>query len=103
MSRLCSINIMGQDYPIEYVDLTEQDVWGLHLHDSRSIQIHEGLTGYDERSTILHETIHAILFEAGIHGMITKKLEEAICRSVENGLMRSGLIKDQFTQKSPNP
>jgi Zn-dependent peptidase ImmA (M78 family) len=99
MTKLEKVNVFGRVYPIVYEDLSSENIWGDHLHDERMIRIDENLTPENERATILHEVIHAILFESGLHSMLTRKLEETLCRSIENGLIGTGLIKDTFDEK----
>lgn len=91
-----SITILGRVYPIVYEDLSAENIWGEHCQDELNIRIHNDLTDEQTRTTILHEALHAILHESGLNRCLTKKLEESICRAIENGLFRSGLIKERF-------
>lgn len=90
------INVLGRDYRIAYEDLSAEQLWGEHDQDAVLIRVDKNLTDEQTRSTIVHEVVHAILFEAGLNKMLTRKLEESICRAVEHGLFRSGLIKEKF-------
>lgn len=91
--KLTEVNVFGRVYKIEYVDLTEQGIWGEHDQDALTIRIQEGLPEETRRSTILHEIIHAVFFETGLNKMVTRKLEESICMAVEHGVFRTGLIR----------
>jgi hypothetical protein len=49
-----------------------------------------GLKGSDADATLMHEVIHAVLHESGIHFNWTEEFTESVVRALENGLYRAG-------------
>lgn len=88
------ITVLGRTYAIQYVDL--DDTYGEHDQVDKVIRIHHSLSEEDRRATVVHEVIHAILFESGLGQLLDGDLEEALCRAIEHGLMGSGLIKESI-------
>jgi hypothetical protein len=89
-----TINILGREYRIEYVSAATLDgSHGDHDGDEGLIRVNQ-TSQIAKKEIILHEVLHAILHEAGIGFILKSKLEEAIVRALENGLIRAGLIRD---------
>lgn len=93
---ITKVTILGREYPIVYEDLSGENLWGEHCQDELIIRVHNDLTEDQTRTTILHEALHAIFHESGLNRSLTRKLEESICRAIEHGLFRSGLLKERF-------
>jgi hypothetical protein len=86
--------ILGKTYTIEYVPLDE-DLYGDCKCGEGAIRIRQNMTYEQKTATIVHEVLHAILFEAGIAHMIDdSNQEEGIVRAIEHGLIRSGIIRE---------
>jgi hypothetical protein len=88
-----TINVMGREYRIEYVPATELDGCHGDMDGDRGV-IRVDQASSEQREIILHETIHAILSECGLKYILKRKLEEALVRAIESGLIRAGLIRD---------
>jgi Zn-dependent peptidase ImmA (M78 family) len=90
-----AINVMGRPYRIEYVAFDEGH-YGEMQGEKGTIRIKANLPPEEWQATLVHELIHAILYESGLTHILEKEndLEEAIVRAVEHGLVRSGVIRD---------
>jgi Zn-dependent peptidase ImmA (M78 family) len=90
------VSVLGRLYRIEYVAFEEGN-YGECQGEKGLIRIREGLPEEERRATIVHELLHAILYESGITHILEKDnehLEEAIVRAIEHGLIRSDVIRD---------
>lgn len=64
--------------------------YGLCDFNAGTIWLRSGLKGRDADDTLLHEVIHAILHESGIHFNMTTEFTETVVRAMEHGLSRAG-------------
>ena len=90
------LTVLGRVYRIEYVAFEEGNYGEMH-GEKGLIKIKDGLSPDEWKATIIHELIHAILYESGLTHILEHKevdLEEAIVRAVEHGLIRSGVIRN---------
>jgi len=95
------VSVLGRGYRIEYVEFEEGNYGECH-GEKGIIKIKAGLSDEERRATIVHELLHAILFESGLTHILEHKetdLEEAIVRAIEHGLLRSDVIRD-FNEKA---
>ena len=88
-----TVNILGRVYTIKICKLAK-DTYGECDTDKAVIRLnrrHE-----DMMDTLVHEVVHAILFESGIKHILESHdgLEEAIVRAIEHGLSTAELIRD---------
>ena len=89
LSKL-KLPILGREHSVQVDSISDR---GEYDSFTATIRINEN--DPDKRSVLVHEAIHAILYESGLcHVLERDNLEEAVVLAVENGLMRSGLIKD---------
>ena len=75
---------MGKKIPIRYFDsLSKGDLGRFEVYPT---EIH--IVDDDHwREHLLHEVLHAILFLSGHSEQLDQKLEEAIVRAIEHGLL----------------
>lgn len=60
----------------------------------REIYINPEYPIEEQRATLFHETLHAVLFEGGISKALPGELEEAVVTCIENGLFpQVGFVK----------
>lgn len=65
--------------------LREEDCYGKYDFDTRTIQI--GKIHPDaQRQVLWHEWIHSVIFDSGLHNMITKEQHEAVCDTIATAL-----------------
>lgn len=71
-----SLKILGKKWSVDYVKDTplEKDEMGLCDLEKQAIHIKEGLPAEQERSTLLHESIHAISDSLGL-GLSEKQVQ----------------------------
>lgn len=83
------VNILGVQFEVERVEL--EGLHGQCFYDQRLIQLD---SRYDEQTTaatLLHEVLHAILFQSGQSAAInSESREEGIVRALEHGLTLAG-------------
>lgn len=81
---------MGLDWTLEFwsdlVDDEGDQVEGLCLPETNTIKINSNYPANRQRSTYLHERIHASLAVSGLSELLDGKLEEAIVVCIENGI-----------------
>jgi len=91
------IPILGRNYTVVYKKM-DKDSYGEIHKDEGEIWVRKGSTPEEIRETVVHETLHGIIFESGLNeildGVSPLHLEEAIVRALDHGLNRSGLIRD---------
>lgn len=80
---LDNIHILGRDWSVEWVaDLG--DNFGECDQEAGSIELVEGMDSYMDRTTLLHEVMHAILRQQGRYYC---KAEEAYVTALANGVI----------------
>lgn len=80
------VMVFGKKVRIEYRD----DMAELHGDFDGSkflIRINKFQSEKEQRLTIAHEALHAVLFISGISFILNDDLEEAVVRSMENGFL----------------
>lgn len=82
-----TVNILGRKY---LVRRKRMDGAGLCDFSAGVIYLRTGLQGGDAEGTLLHEIIHGILHESGIHFNWTDEFTESVVRALEHGLGRVG-------------
>lgn len=74
--------IRGKQWAVTYKWRLEDDADGLTDGANRVIYLRHGLGG-EKLTTFLHELIHAIMYESGIHHTeLSAAAEELICHNV---------------------
>lgn len=98
------IKVLGLDYEVkEYEDnLTVKDAGFTHVHGNL-ISITTGMKPKQQACTLLHEVLHAVFAEMGMHNSPIKDGEEYIVECLSNGLIQ--VIRDnphliEFLQES---
>jgi hypothetical protein len=94
------IRIGSHDWTVRYVENIVDDdgttpLNGATYQDERLIEIDRKLSKDDQGLILLHESIHAALFEIGLHELIGDEIEEVIARGLSNTLwplVRSGKL-----------
>lgn len=91
--------IKGHEWRVIFLDqVDEEDSMGECECTNRIIYIKDGLEEEEEVATFLHELLHAIMFESGIHcTSVSSDVQEIICENISLELAR--LFKVQ--SKSP--
>lgn len=94
-----TVNILGTTYRIKIKKLG-----GLHGEcwpDKKLIKIDASKGTFAE--TLIHEVLHAALFEAGLTHLLNtpEGLEEAVVRAIEHGLKTAGLIPPVSPNNKP--
>lgn len=84
MSLPKSINVMGHKIKIVLND--DPDNHGSTNPQERIIYIRKQDSAEVQRATLLHETIHCILYFSGLSNLLAAEMEEAIVVAVESGL-----------------
>lgn len=91
------LNILGQTYKVKICKL-EPEHDGLVEYEKKQIRISKSTK--DKNGVLLHEAMHAIIWEAGLHHVLLgDNKEEALVVALENGLMRAGLFEGKFHAK----
>lgn len=75
------INILGQDFKVEFKDLSKDGFHGLCYYKEGRIVLHNELKGHELQQTLLHECFHAVLFRTGAHQSITPEVQEVVVDS----------------------
>ena len=85
--------IFGQPYKVKFCKMSK-DAFGFCHFDKKLIEIDKDSD--DKTFSLLHEILHAVLFESGLKYMMEDRdgFEEAIVRAIEHGLKSTGLIKE---------
>lgn len=66
MKRPTKLRLLGKNWTIRYGSTKNKDEMGECLSETQAITIKEGLKPEQERSTVLHECLHAIDFSLGL-------------------------------------
>lgn len=82
-----SVNILGREYLIRRKRMKES---GLCDFATGTIYLRSGLKGKDAEETLMHEIIHGVLHESGIHFNWSDEFTESVVRALEHGLCRVG-------------
>ena len=82
-----SISILGREYLVRRKRMKD---YGSCDFGSGTIWLRSGLKADEAEATLLHEAIHAILHEAGLHYNWTTDFSESVVRALEHGLWRAG-------------
>lgn len=82
-----TVNILGREYLVRRKRMKES---GLCDFATGTIYLKSGLKGKDAHDTLLHEIIHGVLHESGIHFNWTDEFTESVVRALEHGLGRVG-------------
>jgi|694.fasta_scaffold00458_83 hypothetical protein len=82
-----TVNILGREYLVRRKRMKES---GLCDFGVGIIYLKSGLRGKDAHDTLLHEIIHGVLHESGIHFNWSEEFTESVVRALEHGLGRVG-------------
>ena len=82
-----TVNILGREYLVRRKRMKES---GLCDFSAGIIYLKSGMRGKDAEGTLLHEIIHGVLHESGIHFNWTDEFTESVVRALEHGLGRVG-------------
>jgi hypothetical protein len=82
-----TINVLGREYVIRRKRMRD---YGCCDIGPGIIWIRSGLSHEDFHATLMHEVIHGILHESGVHYQFTDELTESIVRAIEHGMWRAG-------------
>jgi hypothetical protein len=87
-----NVNVLGTEYELILKTLP-RGVYGYCNPDKKTIKIDPNKGEFGE--TLVHEVLHAALWESGIiHVLQTDGLEEAIVRALEHGLKTANLMPE---------
>jgi len=88
------VNVLGRAYTVDLRDYMDSDFYGECDFTKAAIRINKNQK--DLESTIVHEVLHAIIFESGLKYIIdsTDGLEEALVRAIEHGLKSANMIPE---------
>ena len=81
-----SVPILGEDFTVKSEEMKDAagDTMGGHRRIRIDFSDHDS---QDEvESTLLHETMHAILYVSGVSNLLEENVEEAIIVALEHGL-----------------
>ena len=94
------IKVLGRTFEVKYPKkVDKEDSYGETNGPERVIKIRSTLSTSVTEDTLLHETIHAILYTAGISELLDEDKEEAIVVALENGLIQLYERKDLTRDK----
>ncbi len=77
-----SLTVLGKKIQIVRVPL--EDCHGAYKHDSALIELDTALPEDRAWQVLLHEMVHAYLTISGVAELMDIRLEEAVCRALEN-------------------
>jgi hypothetical protein len=84
-ARPQSVRVLGKTHSINYKPTDEmQNAYGLHWPGRQRIDIQVDLPASEEADTVLHEILHAILFQMAV--LLPPDVEEQFVRSAATGL-----------------
>jgi len=79
--------ILGREFEVKSpTKVGDDDHYGDCDGAERVIRVRASLKGESFEDVLLHETIHGVLYTAGISEMLGDRLEEALVVALENGL-----------------
>lgn len=83
VKRPAKVRILGKDYKVTYTsgEPVHDDAQGHCDYLKLKISVREGLAPTEERSTVLHETLHCISHAMGLH------FSESKIERLETGLL----------------
>lgn len=64
----------------------DEECYGKYDFDTRTIQIWEKMHPDAQRQVLWHEWIHSVIFDAGLHTLLSKEQHEAVCDSIATAL-----------------
>ena len=70
----------------EDVKLKDEDAYGRYDFHTRTILILKEMHADAQRQVLWHEWIHSVIFDAGLHNMLSKEQHEAVCDSIATAL-----------------
>jgi len=82
-----TVNILGREYLVRRKRMKEA---GLCDFATGTIYLRSGMNARDAEGTLLHEIIHGVLHESGIHFNWSDEFTESVVRALEHGLGRVG-------------
>jgi hypothetical protein len=84
------LTILGKPFTVEWIPNLECDgsVCGLTLPKMCWMKIDAGLPESQKQDTLLHEVLHVIWYEMGIHNEDKTELEETIITRMATGLFQ---------------
>lgn len=93
------MKIMGVEYEVIYTQLAVEH--GCILYADRKILIDSTDPPDIQKDSLLHESLHAILYESGLHYQLAESpgLEENLVRAIEGGLKQAGFKFDLATDR----
>lgn len=84
-ARPQSVRVLGKQHRINYKPAEEMDnCYGLCFNGRQRIDIQGDLPGSEEADTVLHEVLHAILFQMAV--LLPPEVEEQFVRPAASGL-----------------
>lgn len=82
-----SVQILGREYVIRRKKMS---CCGMCDFTTGTIFLKSGIKGETVEATLLHEVVHGILHESGLHFNWTDEFTESVVRALEHGLGRAG-------------
>lgn len=82
-----SVQILGREYTIRRKKMSCS---GMCDFATGTIFLKSGIKGETAEATLLHEVVHGILHESGLHFNWTEEFTESVVRALEHGLGRAG-------------
>lgn len=87
MKRPNKINILGETIKIVWqkkpiIDQHGRPLAGYFDHINRKIAVHISENEKENQATLIHETIHAVMFVVGLNQVISPEICEIACESM---------------------
>lgn len=82
-----SLPILGREYLVRRKRMSSV---GMCDFNTGIIYLQSGIRGEVAEATLIHEAIHAVLHESGLHFNWDDKFTESVVRALEHGLFRAG-------------
>lgn len=97
-----NVDVLGRSYKVKVKKLSKE-LYGDCDTDKAVLRLNS--RHGDLATTLVHETIHAALFESGLKHILDNHegLEEAIVRAIEHGLTTAGLIPEVDFDQDTEP
>ena len=86
---MTQIRVCGTPYNVVVMDLPD-GIHGLCDSEEHTISISSEITGEKHNEVLLHEVIHAVMFETGLQEFLNDKLHEALCVALSKHLPKAG-------------